>query len=50
MKTSLTPTKCRNTEFRWGDQTYIMGIVNLSPNSFSGDGIGSDIERTVDQA
>jgi dihydropteroate synthase len=50
MKTSLTPTKCRNTEFRWGEKTYIMGIVNLSPDSFSGDGIGSDIKRTVDQA
>ncbi len=50
MKTSLTPIKCRDTEFRWGEKTYIMGIVNLSPDSFSGDGIGSDIERTVDQA
>jgi dihydropteroate synthase len=50
MKTSLTPTKARNTEFRWGEKTYVMGIVNLSPNSFSGDGIGSNIERTVEQA
>jgi dihydropteroate synthase len=50
MKTALAPTKCGNTEFRWGEKTYIMGIVNLSPDSFSGDGIGDDIERTVDQA
>jgi dihydropteroate synthase len=27
-----------------------MGIVNLSPDSFSGDGIGDDIKRTVEQA
>jgi dihydropteroate synthase len=50
MKTVLTPTKCGNAEFRWGEKTYIMGVVNLSPDSFSGDGIGGDIERTVAQA
>lgn len=50
MKTALPATKCGNTEFRWGEKTYIMGIVNLSPDSFSGDGIGDDIERTVEQA
>jgi dihydropteroate synthase len=26
-------------EFCWGERTYIMGIINLSPDSFSGDGI-----------
>jgi dihydropteroate synthase len=50
MKAVLPPTKCGGAEFRWGEKTYIMGIVNLSPDSFSGDGIGGDIERTVDQA
>jgi dihydropteroate synthase len=50
MKTVLAPTKCGRTEFRWGERTYIMGVVNLSPDSFSGDGIGNDIERTVAQA
>jgi dihydropteroate synthase len=50
MKTVLTPTKCGRAEFRWGEKTYIMGVVNLSPDSFSGDGIGGDIERTVAQA
>lgn len=24
---------------RWGEQTYIMGILNVTPDSFSGDGI-----------
>jgi len=28
----------RGKEFRWGSRTYIMGIINLSPDSFSGDG------------
>jgi dihydropteroate synthase len=27
-----------------------MGIINLSPDSFSGDGLGNDIEAVVDQA
>ena len=50
MKAVLPPTRCGQTEFRWGEKTYIMGIVNLSPDSFSGDGIGDDIKRTVEQA
>ena len=31
-------TKCGGTGFRWGERTYVMGIVNLSADSFSGDG------------
>jgi dihydropteroate synthase len=50
MKTALAPTRCRDAEFRWGEKTYVMGVINLSPDSFSGDGIGDDIERTVEQA
>ncbi|GAC1419922.1 MAG: hypothetical protein NVSMB5_12140 [Candidatus Velthaea sp.] len=30
----------RGRELRWGERTYIMGIVNVSPDSFSGDGLG----------
>jgi len=50
MKAVLPPTKCGRAEFRWGEKTYVMGIVNLSPDSFSGDGIGGDLKRTVEQA
>lgn len=32
-------TRCGNTEFRWGERTYVMGIINVSPDSFSADGI-----------
>ena len=28
--------------FQWGTQTYIMGIINTTPDSFSGDGLGSE--------
>ena len=27
------------TEFRWGERTLVMGIINVTPDSFSGDGI-----------
>jgi dihydropteroate synthase len=38
--------------FQWGARTYVMGILNLTPDSFSGDGLirGADwIERAVEQ-
>ena len=27
----------------WGARTYVIGIINLTPDSFSGDGLGSDV-------
>ncbi|NOX63704.1 MAG: dihydropteroate synthase [Chloroflexi bacterium] len=36
--------KIRDVYFRWGARTYIMGILNVTPDSFSGDGL----LRTVD--
>ena len=38
---NLGSTRCGNKEFRWGERTFVMGIVNLSPDSFSGDGLTS---------
>ncbi len=35
--------------FVWGARTYVMGIVNLSPDSFSGDGL-EDVDAAVAQA
>src|SRR5689334_5295055 len=26
----------------WGSRTYVMGVVNVTPDSFSGDGVGRD--------
>ncbi len=45
----LGTTRCGDREFRWGQRTYIMGIVNVTPDSFSGDGVGHDIEAAVAQ-
>jgi len=42
-------TRCGNAEFRWGERTYVMGVINLSPDSFSGDGV-TDLETAVAQA
>jgi dihydropteroate synthase len=36
-------------KFHWGERTYVMGIVNTSPDSFSGDG-AADIETAVTRA
>ena len=49
-KSPLVTTRCGNTEFRWGERTYVIGICNLSPDSFAGDGLGSNIEAAVAQA
>jgi dihydropteroate synthase len=35
--------------FEWGSRTYVMGIINVTPDSFSGDGLGTDLERAVAQ-
>jgi dihydropteroate synthase len=41
--------------FRWGERTHVMGIVNVTPDSFSGDGLLVDdradpVARAVDLA
>ncbi len=45
----MSVTRCGNIEFYWGKRTYVMGIVNISPDSFSGDGL-PDITSAVIQA
>ena len=33
------PTRIGPRLFEWGSRTYVMGIVNVTPDSFSGDGL-----------
>src|ERR687885_78308 len=33
------PSEIRGTSFHWGERTYVMGILNVTPDSFSGDGV-----------
>jgi len=42
-----------NHTFNWGSRTYVMGILNATPDSFSGDGLmssGDLVEQSVRQA
>ena len=45
---TLGVTRCGSAEFIWGRRTYVMGIVNVAPDSFSGDGL-VDVEAAIDQ-
>ncbi len=47
--TNLGITQCGKTTFHWGERTFIMGVVNVSTDSFSGDGLTS-IAEAVAQA
>jgi dihydropteroate synthase len=52
------PLSIGPTTFAWGTRTYVMGILNITPDSFSGDGLlggattipgGDPVEAAVDQ-
>ncbi|HET7726970.1 MAG TPA: dihydropteroate synthase [Candidatus Limnocylindrales bacterium] len=48
------PIEIRGAPFAWGSRTYVMGVLNVTPDSFSGDGLlaGSEagVVRAVDHA
>lgn len=46
----LQPLTIAGKTFNWGERTYVMGVLNVTPDSFSGDGTGDDIEGALDQA
>jgi dihydropteroate synthase len=57
MPSLLPPTVWANHRLEWGQRTYLMGIVNVTPDSFSGDGLLTDnvsedmlIERAIERA
>ena len=47
----LTPfegiTDIGGRRFVWGERTYVMGVINVTPDSFSHDGVGGDVEVAV---
>ena len=43
------PLTIGKREFVWGARTFVMGVINVTPDSFSGDGLGTDIEAAVAQ-
>ncbi|MGO8947709.1 MAG: dihydropteroate synthase [Ktedonobacterales bacterium] len=38
-RTSYPPTTWDNHSLEWGEHTYVMGILNITPDSFSRDGL-----------
>jgi dihydropteroate synthase len=44
-KPALGETRIHGRSFRWGERTYVMGIVNVTPDSFSGDGLMGSPQR-----
>jgi dihydropteroate synthase len=47
------PLQIGKSIFHWGSRTYLMGILNITPDSFSGDGIiakGDAVQLAVEQA
>ena len=49
MTTRPPPLTIRGREFAWGRRTYVMGVLNITLDSFSGDGLGYDVEAAVGQ-
>ena len=43
-------TRCGPLTLEWGSRTYVMGIVNVTPDSFSGDGLAHDADAALEQA
>lgn len=49
----LPPMRIGSATFSWGDRTFVMGILNVTPDSFSGDGLvqgGDHVAAAVKQA
>jgi len=43
-------TVANGDSLSWGARTYVMGIINVTPDSFSGDGLAGDVSGVVEQA
>ena len=46
---ALVPLTIAGRCFEWGSRTYVIGVINVSPDSFSGDGLAS-VDEAVRQA
>jgi len=44
------PIRCGERQLHFSEKTLLMGIINTTPDSFSGDGLGNDVESAVEQA
>ena len=46
----MRPLTIRGRQFLWGSRTYVMGVLNITPDSFSGDGLGKGPANAIGQA
>jgi dihydropteroate synthase len=46
----MQPWNIRNRPFNWGDRTYLMGVLNVTPDSFSDGGDFNTIDNAINQA
>lgn len=45
--TAPPPLTVGKRELVWGSRTFLMGVINVTPDSFSGDGLGTDADAAV---
>jgi dihydropteroate synthase len=49
-RASLPAMRWKGHELHWGADTHVMAILNITPDSFSGDGLGEDPNAVADAA
>jgi dihydropteroate synthase len=47
MSIALEPLRTPEFTWDWGQRTFIMGIINVTPDSFSGDGLAGRLDSIV---
>lgn len=47
---TVHPWKLRDRVFHWGDRTYVMGVLNVTPDSFSDGGQFNTVATALQQA
>lgn len=50
IREALPATIWNGHELRWGARTHVMAILNLTPDSFSGDGLAGNVEAALSAA
>ena len=43
----LPPARWQGRELRWGAETHVMAVLNITPDSFSGDGLAGDVAAAL---
>ncbi|TFG68684.1 MAG: dihydropteroate synthase [Thermomicrobiales bacterium] len=46
----ITPTRIGPSTFAWGERTFVMGIINVTPDSFSNDGLLAGSAEPIEAA